>query len=121
MMKEKITVKDILNDNYNDFKNKYWNKVPKDMRKHIDEAVATAQAGELMGNKLNYLEAGSGAKQSVPLEMIQEVAKNTTIPLVVGGGITSLLGIQNAYEAGADLVVIGTAFEKNPSFFLLEK
>lgn len=42
MMKEKITVRDILNDNYNDFKNKYWNKVPKDMRKHIDEAVSKA-------------------------------------------------------------------------------
>jgi len=41
-MKEKITVKDILNDNYNDFKNKYWNKVPKYMRKHIDEAVSKA-------------------------------------------------------------------------------
>jgi len=42
MMKEKITVKDILKDNYIDFKNKYWNKVPKDMRKHIDEAVSKA-------------------------------------------------------------------------------
>lgn len=42
MMKEKITVKDISNDNYSDFKNKYWNKVPKDMRKHIDEAVSKA-------------------------------------------------------------------------------
>ncbi|NOW06002.1 hypothetical protein BCM20_000809 [Clostridium beijerinckii] len=42
MMKEKITVKDILKDNYNDFKNKYWNKVPKDMRKYIDAAVSKA-------------------------------------------------------------------------------
>ena len=80
-------------------------------------AVATALASQQLNFQCIYLEAGSGAKQSVPLEMIQEVAKNTTIPLVVGGGITSLLGIQNAYEAGADLVVIGTAFEKNPSFF----
>ncbi|WP_300979087.1 geranylgeranylglyceryl/heptaprenylglyceryl phosphate synthase [Flavobacterium sp.] len=83
----------------------------------VESVCNTAMAGEMLGHKLIYLEAGSGAKQSVPLEMIREVAKNTTIPLVVGGGITSLLGIQNAYEAGADLVVIGTAFEKNPSFF----
>ena len=83
----------------------------------VEEVCNTAMAGEMLGHQLIYLEAGSGAKQSVPLEMIQEVAKNTTIPLVVGGGLTSLLGIQNAYEAGADLVVIGTAFEKNPSFF----
>ncbi|TAF70673.1 MAG: geranylgeranylglyceryl/heptaprenylglyceryl phosphate synthase, partial [Flavobacterium sp.] len=83
----------------------------------VEEVCNTAMAGEMLGHQLIYLEAGSGAKQSVPIEMIQEVAKNTTIPLVVGGGITSLLGIQNAYEAGVDLVVIGTAFEKNPSFF----
>lgn len=83
----------------------------------VESVCNTAMAGEMLGHKLIYLEGGSGAKQSVPLEMIREVAKNTTIPLVVGGGITSLLGIQNAYEAGADLVVIGTAFEKNPSFF----
>jgi putative glycerol-1-phosphate prenyltransferase len=86
-------------------------------REDYDLVVATAMAGEMLGHQLIYLEAGSGAKQSVPIEMIQEVAKNTSIPLVVGGGITSLLGIQNAYEAGANLVVIGTAFEKNPSFF----
>ncbi|EFX60205.1 hypothetical protein DAPPUDRAFT_344748, partial [Daphnia pulex] len=61
-------------------------------------------AGEMLGHQLIYLEAGSGAKQSVPLEMIREVAKNTSIPLLVGGGITSLLGIQNAYDAGADVV-----------------
>jgi phosphoglycerol geranylgeranyltransferase len=86
-------------------------------RDNNDLVVATAIAGEMLGHQLIYLEAGSGGQQAVPLEMIREVAKNTTIPLVVGGGITSLLGIQNAYEAGADLVVIGTAFEKNPSFF----
>lgn len=83
----------------------------------VESVCNTAMAGEMLGHQLIYLEGGSGAKQSVPIEMIREVAKNITIPLVVGGGITSLLGIQNAYEAGADLVVIGTAFEKNPSFF----
>lgn len=86
-------------------------------RDNNDLVVATAMAGEMLGHQLIYLEAGSGGQQAVPLEMIREVVKNTTIPLIVGGGITSLLGIQKAYEAGADLVVIGTAFEKDPSFF----
>ncbi|WP_281636417.1 geranylgeranylglyceryl/heptaprenylglyceryl phosphate synthase [Flavobacterium marginilacus] len=86
-------------------------------RLKLDLAVATAQAGEMLGNKLIYLEGGSGAKQAVPLEMIQEVAQNIEIPLIVGGGITNLQGIQNAYESGADLVVIGTAFENDSDFF----
>ncbi|MGL2994448.1 geranylgeranylglyceryl/heptaprenylglyceryl phosphate synthase [Flavobacterium sp. TSSA_36] len=83
----------------------------------VEEVCNTAMAGEMLGHQLIYLEAGSGAKQSVPLEMIREVAKNTTIPLIVGGGIATSMEIQNTYDAGADLVVIGTAFEKKPSFF----
>lgn len=77
----------------------------------------TAMAGQMLGHQLIYLEAGSGAQQAVPLEVIQKVAQNTTIPLIVGGGITDGIGIQNAYDSGADLVVIGTAFEKNHAFF----
>lgn len=80
-------------------------------------AVATAQAGEMLGNKLIYLEAGSGAENPVPLKMINLVAQNSTIPLLVGGGIADLQGIENAYSAGADLVVIGTAFENDVHFF----
>jgi phosphoglycerol geranylgeranyltransferase len=90
-------------------------------RNNFDLALATAQAGEMMGNKLLYLEAGSGAKQAVPLEMIQMVAQNIEIPLIVGGGIINLEGIQKAYEAGADLVVIGTAFENDADFFNTNK
>ena len=86
-------------------------------RNDLDLALATAQAGEMLGNKLIYLEAGSGAKQAVPLEMITLVAQNIEIPLLVGGGIVDLQGIQNAYHAGADLVVIGTAFENDINFF----
>ncbi len=86
-------------------------------RNNLELALATAQAGEMLGNKLIYLEAGSGAKQAVPLEMIQLVSKNIKIPLLVGGGIIHLQGIQNAYDSGADLVVIGTAFEKDVDFF----
>ena len=86
-------------------------------RNNPDLALATAQAGEMLGNKLIYLEAGSGAKQAVPLEMIKKVAQNIEIPLLVGGGIIDLQGIQEAYDSGADLVVIGTAFENDIDFF----
>lgn len=86
-------------------------------RNNLDLALATAQAGEMLGNKLIYLEAGSGAKQAVPLEMIGLVAQNIEIPLLVGGGIVDLQGIQNAYDSGADLVIIGTAFERDINFF----
>ena len=86
-------------------------------RNNLDLALATAQAGEMLGNKLIYLEAGSGAKQAVPLEMIRKISHNIEIPILVGGGIVDLQGIENAYNAGADLVVIGTAFENNNNFF----
>jgi len=86
-------------------------------RNNIDYAMYTAQAGEMLGHKLIYLEAGSGAKQAVPVEMIKQVSNNIEIPLIVGGGIIDLQGIQKAYDAGADLVVIGTAFENDVNFF----
>jgi len=86
-------------------------------RENIDYVVQTAQAGEYIGNKLMYLEAGSGAKHAVPLEMIKKASENIRIPLIVGGGIRSKKGIQEAYDAGADLVVIGTAFENDSNFF----
>jgi len=88
-------------------------------RENLDLVLATAQAGEMLGNKLIYLEAGSGAKQSVPLDMINRIAQNVDIPVIVGGGIVNLQGIQKAYAAGADLVVIGTAFENDNHFFEL--
>ena len=79
--------------------------------------VATAQAGEMLGNKLIYLEAGSGAKNAVSSEIITLVSQNIEIPLIVGGGIKDQSGIQKAYDSGADLVVIGTAFENDQTFF----
>ncbi|RYJ37187.1 Geranylgeranylglyceryl phosphate synthase-like protein [Flavobacterium anhuiense] len=88
-------------------------------RENLDLVLATAQAGEMLGNQLIYLEAGSGAKQPVPTEMIELVSQNIQIPVIVGGGIVDLHGIQKAYSAGADLVVIGTAFENNNRFFEL--
>lgn len=84
---------------------------------NIELAYKTAKAGEFLGKKLIYLEAGSGANQHVPLEMIHYVSQNIRIPLIVGGGIRSIKTIRELYDAGADLVVIGTAFENDPNFF----
>ncbi len=82
-----------------------------------ENIINTALAGELLGMKLIYLEAGSGARNPVPKEVIAEVSKNIRIPLIVGGGIKDLNGIEAAYDSGADMVVIGTAFENNYNFF----
>lgn len=79
--------------------------------------LQTAQAGEYIGNKLMYLEAGSGAKLVVPTEMITLVSQNIKIPIIVGGGIRSKKVIEDAFNAGADMVVIGTAFENDSNFF----
>lgn len=86
-------------------------------RNNPEYVLQTAQAGELIGNRLIYLEAGSGAQLPVPLEMIRMVSQNTMVPIIVGGGIRSQKEIENAYEAGANMVVIGTAFENNSNFF----
>ena len=85
---------------------------------NVELAYKTAKAGEFLGKKLIYLEAGSGAEKHVSIEMIQFVVQNINIPLIVGGGIRSLEKINEVHNAGADLVVIGTAFENNPNFFL---
>ncbi len=78
----------------------------------IDLAVATAMAGEMMGHKLIYLEAGSGAKESVNSKMISEVRSRINIPLIVGGGIHTPEQIHDTYKAGADIIVVGSAIEQ---------
>jgi len=83
----------------------------------IDYIVHTAQAGEMLGKKLIYLEAGSGAKSQVAEAVIKRVSENVQVPVIVGGGIRDKRGILRAYHAGADLVVIGTAFEEDLNFF----
>lgn len=84
---------------------------------NINYIAQTAKAGELIGNKLIYLEAGSGAENCVSTEIINTVSARISVPLIVGGGIRSKQQIDNAYLAGADLVVIGTAFENDITFF----
>ncbi|MDP4821225.1 MAG: geranylgeranylglyceryl/heptaprenylglyceryl phosphate synthase [Saprospiraceae bacterium] len=77
-------------------------------------AAATAMAGEMLGLQLIYLDAGSGAKQPVRPELIAEVRRHTDVPILTGGGIHSPEQAMAAAKAGADLIVIGTAFEKYP-------
>jgi len=79
----------------------------------IDIAICTAMAGEMLGLKLIYLEAGSGAQESVPISMIEQVKQNISIPIITGGGLRTPAQVGKVAEAGADIVVIGTAFEKN--------
>jgi phosphoglycerol geranylgeranyltransferase len=77
-------------------------------------AAATALAGEMLGMKCIYLEAGSGAKSPVSQRIISEVRKNVSATLIVGGGIQTPEQAIAACKAGADIIVIGNAVEKNP-------
>ena len=86
-------------------------------RQNIQAIVDTAKAAELLGMKCIYLEAGSGAIDPINSEIIQSVKRELQIPLIVGGGIKSKNQLDAAYHSGADLVVIGTAFEENDLFF----
>lgn len=83
-------------------------------------AVAHAQAAMLFGMQAVYLEAGSGADDPVPGEMIRAVVKNVQIPVIVGGGIRKPEHARIAADAGADAIVIGTAVEEHGSAFLSE-
>jgi len=84
---------------------------------NISLATEIAIAGMYMGKQLIYLEAGSGAKNPVPISLIKKVAENLTIPILVGGGIRTQEQLDDAYKNGADVVVIGSAFEENIEIF----
>jgi putative glycerol-1-phosphate prenyltransferase len=77
-------------------------------------AACTAMAGEMLGLKIIYLDAGSGAEREVNKKMISAVRKSVDVPLIVGGGINTPQKAISALEAGADLIVIGNALEKSP-------
>ncbi len=80
-----------------------------------DVAMCTALAGEFLGLKTIFMDAGSGAKNPVSASMIEAVRSTIQIPLIVGGGIrTPQKAIENC-KAGADVIVVGNAFEKNPN------
>jgi phosphoglycerol geranylgeranyltransferase len=77
-------------------------------------AACTALAGEMLGLRLIYLDAGSGAEKEISPRMISTVRKSITVPMIVGGGINTPQKAISALEAGADMIVIGNALEKDP-------
>lgn len=76
-------------------------------------AMATAMAGEYIGNKLIYMDGGSGALNPIPTAIIKKVAKYVDLPIIIGGGLKTKKEIDAAYAAGATIVVVGTAFEND--------
>lgn len=81
-------------------------------------AGVTAMAGEMLGLQYMYLDAGSGAETPVSAATIAAVRKSVATPIIVGGGIRSIEGVQTAFENGANVVVIGNHIEENPDFIL---
>ncbi len=81
-----------------------------------DIITATALAGEYLGNRLIYLEKGSGADTPVPAGLVTAVKEQVSVPLIVGGGIKSASQAEELYRAGADILVVGNAIEKDPDF-----
>lgn len=79
-----------------------------------DIAVCTAVAGEMLGLRLIYMDAGSGAAQPVQPNVIEAVSRAVSIPLIVGGGIRTPEVAAANVAAGADVIVVGNAIEKEP-------
>lgn len=77
-------------------------------------AIATALAGEMLGLRMIYLEAGSGAENHVPVNIIKAVRDNISIPLAVGGGIRNVTEVERIFNAGANTIILGNGCEKNP-------
>ena len=78
-------------------------------------AMCTAMAGEMLGMKLIYMDAGSGAKKAISESMIQKVSSCIDVPLIIGGGITTAEKAYLNCKAGADVIVVGNAIEKDAS------
>lgn len=78
-------------------------------------AVCTALAGEMLGLKVLYLDAGSGAQKAVPVEMTAAVASQVDVPIIVGGGIRSPEKAVDQLRAGADILMVGTGIEREPT------
>ncbi|MCP4440320.1 MAG: geranylgeranylglyceryl/heptaprenylglyceryl phosphate synthase [Aureispira sp.] len=83
-----------------------------------DIAVCTAVAGELLGMKLIYMDAGSGAEKPISLSMIERVSQSIDIPLIIGGGIRTAEKVRENVRAGADMIVVGNAVEKDPQLII---
>lgn len=81
-------------------------------------ASNTAIAGEMLGKQLIFMDAGSGAKHPISAKMITKVKQNINIPLIIGGGIKDTQGVMTAFNAGANIVVIGNKIEEDVDFLL---
>jgi len=90
-------------------------------RNKCDIGIAHALAAQYLGMKLIFMDAGSGAKISIPMEMIKNVKSNINIPLIVGGGIKTPDEAKEKVEAGADFIVIGSAIENNSNYTIIGK
>jgi phosphoglycerol geranylgeranyltransferase len=106
----------LIGKNNNSNTEKISKTIPLD-EKNVPKIVNTAIAGMYLGQKLTYLEAGSGAKTPISLEIIKSVCDKIKNPIFVGGGIKSMSHIQQNFDNGADVVVIGNSFEENINFF----
>jgi putative glycerol-1-phosphate prenyltransferase len=82
-------------------------------------AAATALAGEYLGMKFIYLEAGSGAMESVPDEMVKAVSEECSIPIIVGGGIRNPQTARRKVDNGASIIVTGNFFENENNWNLI--
>ncbi len=82
-------------------------------RNKPDLAISTAMAGEMLGLKLIYMEGGSGAPGIISPNTISEVRRNISIPLIVGGGIRTVRDLEDVFDSGADIAVVGNAVEEN--------
>ena len=80
-----------------------------------DIAAVTAMTAEMMGMKLVFMDAGSGALNAIDPAMVQAVRSKVDCPIIVGGGLRKIEDIKTIFEAGADLVVVGSLFERDPS------
>ncbi len=78
-----------------------------------DIAIATALAGEMLGLQMIYLEAGSGATNPVPVNLVRAVKENISIPLAIGGGIKNKKEVKDFFDAGANLIILGNGCENN--------
>jgi putative glycerol-1-phosphate prenyltransferase len=81
-------------------------------------AMCTAMAGEMLGMKLIYMDAGSGAQRAITESMIEKVAARIEVPLIIGGGITDPEKAYINCKAGADIIVVGNAIEKDVSLIM---
>jgi phosphoglycerol geranylgeranyltransferase len=84
-----------------------------------DIAMATALAGKLLGMQCVYMDAGSGALQSISPKMVNRVKQQVKLPLIIGGGIKSAETARDLYKAGADILVIGNGVEQSESLIAL--